>query len=98
MFARVRSMLVRPWSWVQAVAMAAANWLLDCACLAGCIPALHGAVPCQSILVVYAMTEIAASISRSRRVTSGRRGEPRALGRRLRGARRGGQPRSRSTA
>jgi uncharacterized membrane protein YbhN (UPF0104 family) len=62
LFARARSMLVRPSSWVQVVTMAAANWLLDCACLAGCILALHGAVPWQFILVVYAMTEIAASI------------------------------------
>ncbi|MGC8512876.1 MAG: lysylphosphatidylglycerol synthase transmembrane domain-containing protein [Acidimicrobiales bacterium] len=59
---RVRSVLSRPSSWVQVVVMAAANWLLDCTSLVGCILALRGAVPWRSILVIYAMTEIAASI------------------------------------
>jgi len=62
LFARVRTVLIRPSSWAQVTVMAAANWLLDCACLVACILALHGAVPWTSILVVYAMTEIAASI------------------------------------
>jgi uncharacterized protein (TIRG00374 family) len=59
---RLRPTLVRPTSWAQVVVMATANWLLDGACLVGCILAVRGVVPWQSILVVYATTQIAASM------------------------------------
>lgn len=62
LFSRLRPALVRPTSWAQVVVMATANWLLDGACLVGCIVAVHGAVPWPSVLVVYATTQIAASV------------------------------------
>jgi uncharacterized membrane protein YbhN (UPF0104 family) len=59
---RLRPTLVRPTSWAPVVVMAIANWLSDGACLVGCILAVRGVVPWQSILVVYATTPIAVSM------------------------------------
>jgi len=60
--ARLSTVFVHASSWAKVVAFAAANWLLDLASLVACILAVRGAVPWRGILVVYAMTEIAASV------------------------------------
>ncbi len=59
---RLREVFVLPSSWVKVAGLAAANWLLDLASLVSCILAVRGDVPWRGIVVVYATTEIAASI------------------------------------
>ncbi|HXW77850.1 MAG TPA: lysylphosphatidylglycerol synthase transmembrane domain-containing protein, partial [Acidimicrobiales bacterium] len=51
-----------PLGWVEAFAYALANWLCDCLCLIACMEALGVPVPWRGILVVYGLTQVAASI------------------------------------
>ncbi|MHB1973303.1 MAG: lysylphosphatidylglycerol synthase transmembrane domain-containing protein [Acidimicrobiales bacterium] len=59
---RLDEVFVLPSSWVKVAGLATANWLLDLASLVSCILAVRGDVPWRGIVVVYATTEIAASI------------------------------------
>ena len=56
--------LVRPGGlgWVEAFGLAWANWLYDCLCLVACMEALGVRVPWRGILVVYPLTQVAASL------------------------------------
>ena len=56
--------LVRPgvFGWLEAFAYAMGNWLCDCLCLIACMEALSVPVPWRGILVVYGLTQVAASI------------------------------------
>jgi putative heme transporter len=56
--------LVRPGvvGWATVFALAAANWLLDGVCLVACSGALGVPVPWRGILVVYGLTQVAASL------------------------------------
>ena len=48
--------------WLEAFAFAMVNWLCDCLCLIACMEALSVPVPWRGILVVYGLTQVAASI------------------------------------
>jgi uncharacterized membrane protein YbhN (UPF0104 family) len=48
--------------WVGTGALAALNWLDDCACLVACIWAVGGAVPWRGLLVAYGLAQVAASV------------------------------------
>jgi uncharacterized membrane protein YbhN (UPF0104 family) len=50
-----------PTTWTVALTLAAANWLLDAACLIACIAALGAPVPWKGILVAYALTQVAGA-------------------------------------
>jgi uncharacterized membrane protein YbhN (UPF0104 family) len=50
-----------PTTWTAAFTLAAANWLLDAACLIACIAALGAPVPWKGILVAYGLTQIAGA-------------------------------------
>lgn len=56
--------LVRPGAlgWAEALGLALANWLCDCVCLIACTEALGVPVPWRGLLVVYGLTQVAASI------------------------------------
>ena len=56
--------LVRPGAlgWGQAFGLAIANWLCDCLCLIACTEALNVPVPWRGILVIYGLTQVAASL------------------------------------
>ncbi len=56
--------LVRPGvvGWVEVFALATANWLFDGVCLVACSEALDVPVPWRGILVVYGLTQVAASL------------------------------------
>jgi putative heme transporter len=56
--------LVRPGArgWAEAFALAMANWLCDALCLVACCEALGVPVPWRGILVVYGLTQVAASL------------------------------------
>ncbi|HET6793615.1 MAG TPA: YbhN family protein [Acidimicrobiales bacterium] len=49
-------------AWVSAFGAALANWLFNAACLVACLVALHQAVPWRGVLVVYALTQVSASL------------------------------------
>ena len=48
--------------WTATGALAALNWLVDCACLVTCVWAISGAVPWRGVLVAYGLAQVAASI------------------------------------
>lgn len=48
--------------WLEVLALAVTNWLLDCLVVVGAMEALGVSVPWRAILVVYGLTQIAASI------------------------------------
>jgi putative heme transporter len=48
--------------WAEAFGLALANWLCDCACLLACTEALGVPVPWRGLLVIYGLTQVAASI------------------------------------
>jgi uncharacterized membrane protein YbhN (UPF0104 family) len=48
--------------WTATGALAAANWLVDCACLVTCVWAISGAVPWRGVLVAYGLAQVAAAI------------------------------------
>jgi uncharacterized membrane protein YbhN (UPF0104 family) len=56
--------LVHPgfFGWVEVFGLALANWLCDCLCLLACTEALGVPVPWRGILVIYGLTQVAASI------------------------------------
>jgi putative heme transporter len=56
--------LVRPGpaGWAEAFVLAATNWLCDAACFLACILALGFAIPWRGLLVIYALTQISASL------------------------------------
>ena len=47
--------------WTATGALAALNWLVDCACLVTCVWAISGAVPWCGVLVAYGLAQVAAS-------------------------------------
>jgi putative heme transporter len=51
-----------PLGWMEAFGFALANWLCDCLCLIACMEALGVPVPWPGILVIYGLTQVAASI------------------------------------
>jgi putative heme transporter len=51
-----------PLGWVEAFGLAMANWLCDCLCLLACTEALGVPVPWRGILVIYGLTQVAASL------------------------------------
>jgi hypothetical protein len=51
-----------PLAWAGVFGLALANWLYDGACLAGCVAALGLPIPWQSILVIYGLTQVSASL------------------------------------
>ncbi|MGE5291990.1 MAG: lysylphosphatidylglycerol synthase transmembrane domain-containing protein [Micromonosporaceae bacterium] len=51
-----------PLGWLEAFGLALANWLYDAVCLTSCLLALHVRVPWAAMLVIYALTQIAASL------------------------------------
>lgn len=51
---------VRGWS--ATGALAALNWLVDCACLVTCVWAIGGTVPWRGVLVAYGLAQVAAAI------------------------------------
>lgn len=48
--------------WAGAFGLAMVNWLDDCVCLVACMVALSLAVPWRDVLVVYGLTQVAASL------------------------------------
>jgi hypothetical protein len=48
--------------WTATGALAALNWLVDCACLVTCVWAISGTVPWRGVLVAYGLAQVAASI------------------------------------
>lgn len=48
--------------WAEAFGLAMANWLCDCVCLLACTEALGVPVPWRGILVIYGLTQVAASL------------------------------------
>jgi uncharacterized protein (TIRG00374 family) len=48
--------------WAEAFGLALANWLLDCLCLLACTEALGVPVPWRGLLVIYGLTQVAASL------------------------------------
>ena len=56
--------LVRPGAlgWAEAFGLAMANWLCDCLCLLACTEALGVPVPWRGLLVIYGLTQVAASL------------------------------------
>jgi putative heme transporter len=48
--------------WAEAFGLAMANWLCDCLCLLACTEALGVPVPWRGILVIYGLTQVAASL------------------------------------
>lgn len=48
--------------WTATGALAALNWLVDCACLVTCVWAINGTVPWRGVLVAYGLAQVAASI------------------------------------
>ena len=48
--------------WTTTGALAALNWLIDCACLVTCVWAVSGTVPWRGVLVAYGLAQVAASI------------------------------------
>ena len=59
-----RLKIVRPgaFGWVEAFGLALANWLYNAACLVACLYALRIPVPWRGLLVIYALTQISASL------------------------------------
>lgn len=51
-----------PLGWVEVFGLALLNWVDDAVCLVACTIALHVHVPWRGILVVYALTQISASL------------------------------------
>jgi uncharacterized protein (TIRG00374 family) len=51
-----------PLGWAEAFGLAMANWLCDCLCLLACTEALGVPVPWRGILVIYGLTQVAASL------------------------------------
>jgi putative heme transporter len=60
--AQVATVRPGPLGWIEAFGFAMANWLFDALCLAACIEALGLAVPWRAILVIYGLTQVAASL------------------------------------
>ncbi len=48
--------------WAEVFGLAMANWLCDCLCLLACAEALGVPVPWRGILVIYGLTQVAASL------------------------------------
>ena len=48
--------------WLEVFGLALANWVDDAACLVACTLALHVHVPWRGLLVIYALTQISASL------------------------------------
>ncbi len=48
--------------WAEAFGLAMANWLCDCLCLIACAEALSVPVPWRGLLVIYGLTQVAASL------------------------------------
>ena len=48
--------------WAEAFGLAMVNWLCDCLCLLACTEALGVPVPWRGILVIYGLTQVAASL------------------------------------
>jgi uncharacterized protein (TIRG00374 family) len=48
--------------WAEAFGLALANWLCDCLCLLACTEALGVPVPWRGLLVIYGLTQVAASL------------------------------------
>ncbi len=59
---RARTVRPSPLGWLEAFALALANWVDDCACMVACILALGAPVPWRGVLVAYGFTQIAASL------------------------------------
>ena len=51
-----------PVGWLEAFGLALGNWVSNAACLLACIIALHVHVPWRGLLVIYALTQISASL------------------------------------
>ncbi|MHB1924822.1 MAG: lysylphosphatidylglycerol synthase transmembrane domain-containing protein [Acidimicrobiales bacterium] len=51
-----------PVGWLEVFGLALANWVDDAACLVACTLALHVHVPWRGLLVIYALTQISASL------------------------------------
>jgi len=51
-----------PVGWLEAFGLALGNWVSNAACLLACIIALHVHVPWGGLLVIYALTQISASL------------------------------------
>jgi uncharacterized membrane protein YbhN (UPF0104 family) len=60
--ARIRVVRPRPLAWIEAFALAMANWACNLGCLIFCIFAVHATVPWRGIVVAYALTQISASL------------------------------------
>lgn len=59
---RMRVVRPSPLTWLEALGIAALNWLEACACLAASIIAVHGDVPWRGLLVAYTVGQVAASL------------------------------------
>lgn len=59
---RVRVVRLDLRGWVGTGALAALNWLDDCACLVACVWAVGGSVPWRGLLVAYGLAQVAASV------------------------------------
>jgi uncharacterized membrane protein YbhN (UPF0104 family) len=53
---------LRPLRWVEVLGLGLLNWLFDCAVLVCAMKALHLGVPWRDVLVIYGLTQIAASL------------------------------------
>jgi putative heme transporter len=51
-----------PLGWAEAFGLAMANWLFDCLCLLACTEALGVPVHWRALLVIYGLTQVAASL------------------------------------
>lgn len=59
---RLRAVHPGPAGWAAAFTLALSNWLCDLVCLIGCALALGVGVPWRGVLVVYGLTQVAASL------------------------------------
>jgi putative heme transporter len=58
---RFTAVRLRPLGWIEVLALALANWLLDCVVVVAALEALDVHVPWSAILVIYGLTQISAA-------------------------------------
>jgi uncharacterized membrane protein YbhN (UPF0104 family) len=61
-FRQLRTVQPGVLGWAEVFGLALLNWVDDAACLTACILALHVHVPWRGLLVIYALTQISASL------------------------------------
>lgn len=61
-FTQLKSVRPGALGWLEVFGLALANWVFDAACMTACVLALRIGVPWRGLLVIYALTQISASL------------------------------------